>query len=72
MTEIKPAVADHDLLEKDDVAYQEDLRYATLTPEELEVEKRLRFKIDTRIMPLVILVYLMNCAKFNIHSLFQL
>lgn len=72
MTEIKPAIADHDLLEKSDVAYEEDLRYATLTPEELETEKRLRFKIDSRIMPLVILVYLMNCTKFNLHSLYQL
>lgn len=31
-----------------------------LTPEELEVEKKLRRKIDFLIMPLVILVYLMN------------
>lgn len=31
-----------------------------LTPEELEVEKKLRRKIDLLIMPLVVLVYLMN------------
>ena len=31
-----------------------------LTPEELEVEKKLRRKIDFLIMPLVVLVYLMN------------
>lgn len=31
-----------------------------LTPEELVTEKKLRRKIDSLIMPLVILVYLMN------------
>lgn len=31
-----------------------------LTPEELVVEKKLRRKIDSLIMPLVVLVYLMN------------
>ena len=31
-----------------------------LTLEELEVEKKLRRKIDLLIMPLVVLVYLMN------------
>lgn len=31
-----------------------------LTPEELEIEKKLKFRIDSLIMPMVILVYLMN------------
>lgn len=31
-----------------------------LTPEEQVIEKRLRRKIDLRIMPLCILIYLMN------------
>lgn len=31
-----------------------------LSPEELEVEKRLRRKIDLRIMPLVVIIYLLN------------
>lgn len=31
-----------------------------LTPEELAVEKKLRKKIDLRIMPIVVLIYLMN------------
>ncbi|KAI5267412.1 permease of the major facilitator superfamily [Aureobasidium subglaciale] len=36
-----------------------------LTPEELEVEKKLRKKIDLLIMPLVVLVYLMNYIDRN-------
>ncbi|KAH0189412.1 MFS general substrate transporter, partial [Aureobasidium melanogenum] len=36
-----------------------------LTPDELEVEKKLRRKIDFLIMPLVILVYLMNYIDRN-------
>jgi hypothetical protein len=63
MAEIKPArIADHDLLKDGDTSYVEDLRFSTLTPEELVVEKKLRRRIDGRIMPLVILVYLMNCT----------
>jgi hypothetical protein len=31
-----------------------------LTPDELEIEKKLRRKIDLLIMPLIVLVYLMN------------
>lgn len=31
-----------------------------LTAEELAVEKKLRWRIDLRIMPLTVLVYLMN------------
>lgn len=36
------------------------LHTVELTPEEKVIEKKLRRKIDGRIMPLVILVYLMN------------
>ncbi|KAI4716608.1 permease of the major facilitator superfamily [Aureobasidium sp. EXF-10727] len=36
-----------------------------LTPEELEIEKKLRRKIDLLIMPLVVLVYLMNYIDRN-------
>lgn len=45
--------------EKAETAREEVLHHGTLSPEELEVENKLRRKIDIRIMPLVILVYLM-------------
>ena len=64
MDEEKPTiVADHDLLDKGETTYHEEMSHAALTPEELEVEKQLRRRIDMMIMPLVILVYLMNCTK---------
>jgi len=59
MAEIKP-VRDNDFLENEDASYQKNLCFSRLTPEELETEKHLRRRIDSRIMPLVILVYLMN------------
>lgn len=31
-----------------------------LSPEELDIEKKLRKKIDLRIMPIIVLIYLMN------------
>ncbi|OJD22152.1 hypothetical protein ACJ73_06504 [Blastomyces percursus] len=40
-------------------------RFAQLTPEELVLEKKLRRKIDTLIMPIVIIVYLMNYIDRN-------
>lgn len=46
--------------EKRETAHQEILHHVKLSAEELEIEKKLRVKIDWRIMPLVILVYLMN------------
>lgn len=59
MNESKP-VQDHELFENGENNYQEDLRFSQLTQDELETEKHLRRRIDSRIMPLVILVYLMN------------
>jgi hypothetical protein len=53
-------VRDAELAEKNETTHQEALHYGKLTAEELEIEKKLRRKIDIRIMPLVILVYLMN------------
>jgi len=64
----------HDHLEKQGIAFQEqihdhDLAHVStveadhlgeLTPEELEIEKKLRRNIDFTILPLVILVYIMN------------
>lgn len=58
------ALSDHDILgDKAFVTHEEfvhDSHISELSSAELEVEKKLRRKIDTMIMPLVILVYLMN------------
>lgn len=54
-------IADHELLgDKAKVSHDEAVHFGELTPEELELEKKLRRKIDLRIMPMVVLVYLMN------------
>lgn len=41
-------------------SHQEEMHFGILTEEELIIEKKLRRKIDMRIMPVVITVYLMN------------
>jgi hypothetical protein len=46
--------------EKHEVVHDEVVHRGHLSHEELEIAKKLRNKIDWRIMPLVILVYLMN------------
>lgn len=46
--------------EKAGVEMQEHTQHEQLTEEEMAIAKKLRTKIDIRIMPLVILVYLMN------------
>jgi hypothetical protein len=52
---------DADLMgEKANVSHREAISTAALTPEELVIEKKLRRRIDSLIMPLVITVYLMN------------
>lgn len=52
---------DHDILgEKATLSHEEAIHVGELTEEDLAIEKRLRHKIDTLIMPLVVLVYLMN------------
>ncbi|KAF2647861.1 permease of the major facilitator superfamily [Lophiostoma macrostomum CBS 122681] len=51
--------------EKQEVAHQEVLHHGRLSEEELEIERKLRKVIDWRIMPLVILVYLMNYIDRN-------
>lgn len=45
---------------KAEMTHEEVVHLAELTEEEKEVERKLRRRIDTLIMPLVILVYLMN------------
>lgn len=57
---------DHDLIGTKDVSttqhetISENHDIAALTEEELVVEKKLRRRIDTIILPLIVLVYLMN------------
>ncbi|KAE8155276.1 major facilitator superfamily domain-containing protein, partial [Aspergillus avenaceus] len=59
-------ITDHEAMgEKADMAHEEVVRMAELTPEEKIIEKKLRRRIDCLIMPLVILVYLMNYIDRN-------
>lgn len=58
---------DHDVLgqnlddpEQIEAIRQEALHHGHLSAEELEIEKKLRRKIDMRIMPVLITIYLMN------------
>lgn len=46
--------------EKAQMTQEEVIHLAELTEEELVIEKKLRRRIDTLIMPLVVLVYLLN------------
>lgn len=57
---------DHEILgSQATVTHDEVVHYGTLTDAEIVIEKKLRRKIDGRIMPLVILVYLMNYIDRN-------
>jgi MFS family permease len=63
-------VTDHELIgEKLDLSHSEVMHFGQLTEEELVIEKKLRRKIDSLIMPLVILVYLMNYIDRSVHTL---
>jgi hypothetical protein len=58
MTEV---VTDKELMaEKGDIAHEEVFHLSQLTEEEKQIERKLRIRIDSLIMPMVILVYLMN------------
>ena len=58
---VDKVVHDHEVLgDKVTMTRDEVMHFGALTPEELEIEKKLRRKIDMRIMPMVVLVYLMN------------
>lgn len=46
--------------EKAKMTHEEVIQLTQLTEEELVVEKKLRRRIDSLIMPLVVLVYLLN------------
>lgn len=65
MAEIKigatDVVLDHDILgEKAGMSHDEAMHFGQLSEEELAIEKKLVRKIDLRVMPLIVLVYLMN------------
>ena len=61
-------VADHDLIGDAKITREEAMHFGKLTEEELVIEKKLRRKMDIRIMPLVILVYLMSAKlAFSAH-----
>ncbi|OJJ50386.1 hypothetical protein ASPZODRAFT_139686 [Penicilliopsis zonata CBS 506.65] len=51
--------------EKVEMSHEEVVHIAELSPHEKELEKKLRRRIDSLIMPLVILVYLMNYIDRN-------
>jgi hypothetical protein len=54
-------ITDKDLLgEKAEMSHEEVAQLGQLTEEEKVIEKKLRRRLDSTIMPLVILVYLMN------------
>ena len=54
-------VLDHEVLgDKGNLSHEEAMHFGELTPEEKELEKKLVRKIDIRIMPLMVTVYLMN------------
>lgn len=54
-------LTDRDVIgEKAEVLHEEVVHLAQLSPEEKVIEKKLVRKIDSLVMPLVILVYLMN------------
>ncbi|EXJ58418.1 hypothetical protein A1O7_05843 [Cladophialophora yegresii CBS 114405] len=59
-------ILDHEVLgEKGNLSHEEAMHFGALTEEELAIEKKLVRKIDLRIMPLVVLVYLMNYIDRN-------
>lgn len=57
----KEVLTDKELLgEKAGISHEEAMHFGALTEEELAVEKKLVRKIDSLIMPVVVIVYLMN------------
>lgn len=53
-------INDHDIVADEKAMAETAEHLRKLTPEERVIEDKLRRKIDLRIMPLCILVYLMN------------
>jgi hypothetical protein len=60
-TQLGSDLRDTELMgEKVELSHEESIHWGELTAEELVIQKKLRRKIDSLIMPCVILVYLMN------------
>lgn len=53
-------IQEHEVITDEEVVADVAQHLRLLTPEERVIEKKLRRKIDIRIMPLCILIYLMN------------
>lgn len=53
-------IHDHDMMADEKVVAEVAEHLRLLTPEERVIEKKLRRKLDIRIMPLCVLIYLMN------------
>jgi hypothetical protein len=61
MADTEHTIADRDMMgEKAEMSHEEVVHLTELTEEEKIVEKQLRRRIDSLIMPLVVLVYLLN------------
>ena len=61
MVDKEHTIADSDMMgEKAEMSHEEVVYLTQLTEEEKVLEKQLRRRIDSLIMPLVVLVYLLN------------
>lgn len=61
MVDAERGITDSEAMgEKADISHDEVVHITRLTEEELVLEKKLRRRIDSLIMPLVVLVYLLN------------
>lgn len=56
---------DHDITAGDEVNKEDALHMAVLSEEDKIIERKVRRKVDSLIMPLVVLVYLMNYIDRN-------
>ncbi|KAJ5084878.1 hypothetical protein NUU61_009457 [Penicillium alfredii] len=66
MADTNHAISDLEAMgEKAEMTHDEVVHMAELTPEEKAIERKLRWRIDALIMPLVILVYLLNYIDRN-------
>jgi tRNA uridine 5-carbamoylmethylation protein Kti12 len=61
MADAERGITDSEAMgEKAGISHDEVVQLTRLTEEELVLEKKLRTRIDSLIMPLVVLVYLLN------------
>lgn len=60
MADAEKGIMDSEMGGKADISHEEIVHLSKLTEEEKVLEKKLRLRIDSLIMPLVVLVYLLN------------